>query len=47
MSLDETVIYELMEAINQLKREIKNLKDEMKELGKDVRANTFELSKNN
>jgi len=40
MSLDETVIYQLMECINDLKREIVKLQGEMVELRKKVVANT-------
>ena len=40
MSLDETVIYQLMECINELKREIIKLQGEIVELRRKVVANT-------
>ena len=46
MSLDESVIYQLMESINQLKKEMEKLKEEIKDLRTAVSANTFELLKN-
>lgn len=47
MNIDDTTIHQLMSTINELKKEIERLREQMKDLAKDVRANTFELSKNN
>jgi len=47
MSVDETVIYELMACINQLKAEIKKLEEELKDTRKAINENTFELLKSN
>lgn len=43
-NIEEQVIYDLQEAINQLKKEIKNLTEEVQSLRRTIRDNTDALN---
>ncbi len=42
--IDETVIYQLIEEIKSLKKEMTKLQEELGSLGEDVRALTHKIS---